>query len=230
LKTVLVFAAHPDDELLGCAGTIARHAGNGDAVHVIIMAEGATSRGAVRSRADHLEELERLRQAANEAGAILGVRSVDVLDFPDNRMDSCDLLDVTKSTERVISDRDPHIVYTHHVGDVNVDHRITHQAVYTACRPLPGSRLERILTFETVSSTEWMPAGSGSAFLPNWFVDISGTIERKMQALSVYRSEMRAWPHPRSARALDHLARWRGSSIGVEAAEAFILLRMIERG
>jgi LmbE family N-acetylglucosaminyl deacetylase len=229
MSTVLVIAAHPDDELLGCAGTLARHAAAGDDVHVVILAEGSTSRQANRDPNMHREELETLRQAAENAGAILGVRSVDCLGFPDNRMDSCDLLDVVKQIENVALSLSPDIVYTHHIGDVNIDHRIAHQAMFTALRPLPGSAIKRILTFETVSSTEWTPPGSGAPFQPNWFVDIGATLERKMEALSVYRSEMRDWPHPRSLHAVEHLARWRGASAGVEAAEAFMLLRMIEQ-
>lgn len=229
-QSVLVVAAHPDDELLGCAGTIARHVRAGDTVNVAILAEGATSRDATRDVAAHGDELGALAQAARAAGDILGVASVDCLALPDNRMDSLDLLDVVKVVEALIERHRPTIIYTHHVGDVNVDHAVTQRAVFTAARPQPGHPVATILAFETVSSTEWMPAGSGALFAPNWFVDISETLEVKLEALAVYAQEMRDWPHPRSLKAVEHLARWRGASVGTEAAEAFMLLRNVERG
>lgn len=226
-RSVLVVAAHPDDELLGCGGTIARHAAAGDSVNIAILAEGATSRDASRDTGKRQPELGRLAAAAHEAAQILGAASVECLSLPDNRMDSLDLLDVVKQVELLIAKHKPSIIYTHHVGDVNIDHQVVQQAVYTAARPTPDHVVEMVLAFETVSSTEWMPAGSAAPFVPNWFVDISATLDRKLAALSRYDTEMRDWPHPRSYRAIEHLARWRGSSVGVEAAEAFVLLRKI---
>jgi LmbE family N-acetylglucosaminyl deacetylase len=228
-RTILVVAAHPDDELLGCAGTIARHVSAGDAVHVAILAEGATSRDATRNTEAHDAELDALVAAAHRAGTLLGVTSVECLGLPDNRLDSLDLLEVVKPVEALIARHRPDTIYTHHLGDVNVDHNIVHRAVFTAARPLPGHPVTRILAFETVSSTEWMPAGSAPTFAPNWFVDISTTLEAKLAALAVYESEMREWPHPRSLKAVEHLARWRGAQVGCDAAEAFVLLRHVER-
>jgi LmbE family N-acetylglucosaminyl deacetylase len=226
---VLVIAAHPDDEVLGCGGTIAKHASMGDEVNVAILAEGITSRDRHRDRDKHLDELSELAKAAQEANRILGVSSLTLRDLPDNRMDSLDRLDVTKVVEELIAQFQPDIVYTHHIGDVNIDHRCIHEAVVTACRPIPNKHLVRqLLFFEVASSTEWQPPGSGASFHPNWFVDISATLSRKLQALEAYRCEMRDWPHARSVRALEHLARWRGANIGAEAAEAFILGRYIQ--
>ena len=229
MGTILVVAAHPDDELLGCAGTIARHVDQGDVVHVAILAEGSTSRSDLRDREDHQEELDTLARAARAAGAVLGVASVQCFDLPDNRMDSVDLLDVIKLVESLIAKYRPDTVYTHHIGDVNIDHERTHRAVFTACRPLEGHSVRRLLAYETVSSTEWSPPGSSAPFLPNWFVDISKVLPRKLEALKAYESEMRDWPHPRSLRAVEHLARWRGATIGADAAEAFVLLRNVQR-
>lgn len=227
VDSVLVVAAHPDDEVLGCGGTIARHADAGDQVHVLIVAEGATSRQVQRDR-DHLtEELSALTIAAQRAGTILGASDVDLLQLPDNRLDSLDRLDLIKRIEERIDRYKPQVVYVHHVGDVNVDHRRLHEAVITACRPTPGQSARRLLSFEVASSTEWQPPGSAPAFQPNWFVDISAHWKRKREALEVYASEMRAWPHARSIEALEHLARWRGAQVGVEAAEAFCLLRQL---
>jgi len=225
--SVLVVAAHPDDEVLGCGGTIARHADAGDQVQVLIVAEGATSRQKQRDRNQATSELSTLAQAAQQAGAILGAQGVELLDLPDNRLDSLDRLDLIKQIDERIGRHQPQVVYVHHAGDVNVDHRRLHEAVVTACRPTPGQPVRRLLSFEVASSTEWQPPGSAPTFQPNWFVDISAQWPRKREALAAYASEMRPWPHARSLEALEHLACWRGAQVGVEAAEAFCLLRQL---
>ncbi|WP_249872143.1 PIG-L deacetylase family protein [Oceanobacillus saliphilus] len=227
-RTILVIAAHPDDEVLGCGGTLAKHVLNGDAVHSIILAEGITSRDKTRNRDINSEKLSDLAKAAQKANDILGVHSLQLYKFPDNRMDSLDRLDVIKVVEEIVSKVQPDVIYTHHVGDVNIDHRRIHEAVITACRPIPGNHLvEEILFFETASSTEWMTPGSAPPFNPNWYNDITETLSLKLRSLESYKSEMREWPHARSINSLEHLSRWRGASIGVEAAEAFILGRKI---
>lgn len=222
---VLVIAAHPDDEVLGCGGAIAKHSRNGDEVHVMIMAEGLTSRDNFGDASK--EGLSELASAARKANEILGVASLSMHGLPDNRLDSLDRLDVIKLIEHKISEYKPECVYTHHAGDVNIDHRVIHEAVNTACRPVPGHSVKCLLFFEIPSSTEWQVPGSAPAFLPTWFVDVSGTLGTKMDALNAYAMEMRDWPHPRSCQAVDHLAKWRGASVGVEAAECFMLGRMI---
>lgn len=225
MNRVLVVAAHPDDEVLGCGGAIARHASAGHSVRVVLLAEGVTSRR-VSAQTGSLEELH---DAARRANKLLGVDEVLLDGLPDNRLDSLDRLEVTQRIEDHIQRWKPTIVYTHHCGDVNLDHQVVHHAVVTACRPQPGSCVEQLLFFEVASSTEWQPPGSGSPFQPNWFVDISGTLDRKIAALGVYETEMRAWPHSRSLRSVEHQARWRGASVGVEAAEAFMLGRNLLR-
>lgn len=227
VKKVLVVAAHPDDEVLGCGGTIARHSNAGDHVEILIVAEGATSRQPQRDRLNAAKELSALGNAAQIAGSILGAARVELLDFPDNRLDSLDRLDLIKEIEARVDLLKPEVVYVHHAGDVNVDHRRLHEAVVTASRPIPGQCVKRLLSFEVASSSEWQPPGSAPAFLPNWFVDISDQWERKQEALAAYASEMRQWPHARSFEALEHLARWRGAQVGVESAEAFCLLRQV---
>ena len=228
MSRILVVAAHPDDEVLGCGGTIARHSDAGDQVQLLIVAEGATSRQQHRNRDEALEELSALARSAQHAGAILGVKGVELLDLPDNRIDSLDRLDLIKRIEERIEHYQPQVVYTHHAGDVNVDHRLLHEAVVTACRPTPGQPVRRLLSFEVASSSEWQPPGSAPSFHPNWFVDISAQWLRKREALVAYSSEMRPWPHARSIEALEHLARWRGAQVGMEAAEAFCLLRLLD--
>jgi LmbE family N-acetylglucosaminyl deacetylase len=226
-KKILVIAAHPDDEILGCGGTMAAHAQAGDEVHVVIMAEGATSRGAERDTEADRHALAHLRKVAHEANGLLGATSVTLHGLPDNRMDSLDRLDVIKLVESEVQRVQPDTVYTHHAGDLNIDHRIVHESVLTACRPQPGHCVKTLLFFEIASSTEWMPGSSAPMFAPNWFADISHTLTLKLNALECYRSEMRPWPHARSIAALESLARWRGASVGMEAAEAFMLGRKL---
>ncbi|OQY51868.1 MAG: GlcNAc-PI de-N-acetylase [Candidatus Parabeggiatoa sp. nov. 2] len=224
---ILVIAAHPDDEVLGCGGAIARHTKSGDEVHIYTLAEGITSRRAKRNRETCSQSLKDLANAANKAGSILGVKSITMDNLPDNRLDSLDRLDLIKKIEKFIQNIKPNIIYTHHSGDLNIDHRRVHEAVVTACRPVPKNLVNTLLFFEVPSSTEWQIPGAFSSFVPNWFVDISNTLENKLKALQAYESEMRPWPHSRSIKAVEHLARWRGASIGVEAAEGFILGRKI---
>jgi LmbE family N-acetylglucosaminyl deacetylase len=220
-KLILVVAAHADDEVLGCGGTIARHVAEGDAVHVIFMADGVGSRGNKQSA-----ELEARNQARDAALKILGVTEWHALDFPDNRMDSVPLLDVVQALGPIVRKIQPERVYTHHHGDLNVDHRVTHQAMLTACRPLPGSNVREILAFEVMSSTEWATPGL-APFIPNAFVDISEHLPQKLEALAAYELEMRPAPHSRSFEHIEALARHRGNSVGVEAAEGFGVVRVV---
>ncbi len=224
-QKILVVGAHPDDEILGCGGTIAKHVDSGDEVHVVILGEGLTSRDIKRNPSKFSNEIANLDNAARKANKLLGVSSLTLHDFPDNRINTVDQLDLVKVIENHVKEVQPSIVYTHHAGDVNLDHQCTHRAVVTACRPLPGQTIRTILFYEVVSSTEWQPPGSAPTFTPNWFIDISKFVELKIQALEEYRSEMRDWPHPRSCKAVEHLMRWRGATIGVDAAEAFLLGR-----
>lgn len=226
-QIILVIAAHPDDEVLGCGGTIARHVAEGDAVHVVILAEGATSRDVVRSRKARENDLSELAAAAGKSGNILGISSLHLHQFPDNRMDGVELLDVVKCIEEHMERVRPTIIYTHHIGDVNVDHQITHKAVVTACRPQPAQTVHTLLFFEVPSSTEWQTPDSMQVFTPNWFVNIFKTLNKKKDALNAYAPEMRPWPHARSVEGVEHLARWRGANVGVEAAEGFVLGRLL---
>jgi LmbE family N-acetylglucosaminyl deacetylase len=227
VKTALVIAAHPDDEILGCGGTMARLADEGWEVAVLLLAEGATSRDQSRDRAARGGEISELERAARAAASILGAKSVRLESLPDNRMDGVELLDIVKLVENEMRRVQPARVFTHHLCDVNVDHEIVHRAVLAACRSLPDSRVEELAFFEVPSSTEWRPAGSGTPFVPNLFVDISATLERKCRALEAYACEMRAFPHPRSIQAIRHLAGWRGATIGRAAAEAFVIGRQL---
>jgi len=222
MKKILVVAAHPDDEVLGCGGTIARHVDEGDEVHVIFMADGVTSRNTLAE-----EDLRVRNKAAYESCEILGAQSPQFLGFPDNKMDTVALLDVVQELEKVMDKIQPSIIYTHHDADLNVDHRIAHQAVLTACRPQPENCVNEIYSFEVLSSTEWVSPSAKNTFIPNRFVDISKVIERKIKALNAYADEMRDYPHCRSLETVELLAKYRGSTMGMKAAESFKIERIL---
>lgn len=224
-QSILILAAHPDDEVLGCGGTIAKLADQGAIVHVAFLADGVFSRDG--NALVQQDELQVRRAAAQKACDILGVKSVSFGEFPDNRMDTVALLDIIKILEKLIAEYKPEVVFTHHSGDVNIDHRRMHEAVVTACRPQLGHPVKTLLCFEVPSSTEWQLPDSAPAFTPNWFVNISDTLDRKLAALDAYAAELRDWPHPRSRQGVEHLAHWRGATVGVDAAEAFMLGRQL---
>ena len=221
----LIVAAHPDDEILGCGGSIAKWVNNGHQVDILIIAEGVTSRSFSRNREANKKELLNLSSMAQRSSKIVGANSIELLDYPDNRLDSIELLDLIKVVEAKVEKIEPEIVVTHHFSDLNIDHCLVHKAVITACRPQPGHIVKRIMSFEVPSSTEWQSISNNQPFVPNWFEDISKTLSVKLDALNIYKSEMYKWPHARSIKSVKSLANWRGASIGCESAEAFILLR-----
>lgn len=220
-ETVLVIAAHPDDEVLGCGGTIARHASVGDQVHVMFLADGV----AARTRAEK-SDLDRRQAAALSAARLLSISSVSFGELPDNKLDTVAMLDIVRPIETKLATLAPSIIYTHHGGDLNVDHQRAYQAVLTACRPQPGTSVRRILAFEVLSSTEWAGPLSES-FCPNVFIDISAYLSQKLAALSIYGNEMRESPHARSIANATSLAHYRGATVGRVAAESFMLIREI---
>ena len=218
-NTVLVVAAHSDDEALGCAGTIAKHVDNGDDVFVVFMTDGVAARGSDKG--------SDMRDAASEAAlSLLEVKKAYRFDFPDNQMDSVPLLSVAKQIEAVVSEVSPNIVYTHFSGDLNVDHQITHKAVMTACRPQAWCSVKEIYCFEVLSSTDWA-SKTNYQFVPQLIVDISESWELKVKALECYHAEMRKFPHSRSYEAVEALAVLRGSTHGVSKAEAFFVERIV---
>jgi len=221
-STVVVFAAHPDDDILGCGGTIAKLTQEGSKVHIVFLADGESSRNDIT---DINSLIQQRKQDAKKALKILGCDSIEFLDFPDNRLDSLDLLDVVKKIEGFIDAYKPYTIFTHYAHDLNIDHQITHNAVVTACRPQPGHCVKELLFFEVPSSTEW---NLSKAFMPNYFVDISSTLSLKIDALNAYKNEMKSFPHPRSIKAIESLSYYRGASSGCKAAEAFIIGRKIK--
>jgi LmbE family N-acetylglucosaminyl deacetylase len=223
---VLVVAAHPDDEVLGCGATMARLALEGHEVHIAIMGEGITSRRSDSNDAN-TAQLALLHRNAKAAGDRVGAKDITLYKLPDNRLDTIALLEVVKLVEEMVEKLRPEVIYTHHPGDLNVDHAVVHRAVLTATRPLVGQTVREIYAFEVPSSTEWAFQQFEPMFRPNVFVDVTGSLETKIAAMSCYDTESRTFPHPRSPEALRAIAaRW-GSVIGCGAAEAFELVRSI---
>lgn len=225
---IMVIAAHPDDEILGCGGTCAQYADSGHDVQFVILGEGVTSRYTQREQAEN-RELSRLALDCREAALIIGAKAPVLHNLPDNRFDSLPLLDVVKIVENEIASFRPDIIFTHDNGDLNVDHRITFQAVLTAARPVSSSSVKELYTFEIPSSTEWAFQSINGAFNPNAFFDITAGLQKKLDALSAYSSEMREFPHPRSLENIRAKAAVWGSVIGCEAAEAFKLVYSIKK-
>jgi LmbE family N-acetylglucosaminyl deacetylase len=222
---ILVVAAHPDDEILGCGATAARHVQEGRDVYFAILGEGITARHESREAAD-AGQLSRLHEHAHAAARKIGVKDLFLHKLPDNRLDTVPLLDVVKLVEDLVLRLKPEVIYTHHPGDLNVDHGVVHRAVLTATRPMRGQPVKEIYAFEVPSSTEWA-FGLCPVFRPNVFVDVGAALETKIAAMACYETESRKFPHPRSPEALRAIAtRW-GSVVGCVAAEAFELVRCV---
>jgi len=222
-KRILVVAAHPDDEVLGCGATLAKHSMDGDEVHILFLTDGVSARES--TNIEHDRDIR--RRDAKAAASILGIKSIDGLALPDNGLDKVALLDIIRPIESKIIKCKPDIIYTHHFGDLNVDHCQAYNAVLTACRPVPGFSVSEILAFETLSSTEWAGIENNKAFIPNKFINISATLDTKCEAMEAYKHELHAFPHPRSLKAIRALASLRGASVGLNAAEAFTVIRQI---
>lgn len=223
-KNVLVVAAHPDDEILGCGATVAKLKEEGYDIYTLILGEGVTSRDDKRDRDANIEQINHLKSEINDANNIVGVSEVFTSDFPDNRFDTVAFLDIVKEVERIKSQVQPSIIFTHFQHDLNVDHQITAKAVLTATRPMEGECVKEIYAFEVLSSTEW---NFPTRFSPNYFVDTSKTLDLKVKAMDVYKSELREYPHPRSLKGIELLSQQWGMKVGVKYAEAFEVVRVI---
>jgi LmbE family N-acetylglucosaminyl deacetylase len=223
-KKVLIVAAHPDDEVLGCGGTIARLVKERHEAYTLILGEGITSRDRSRNREKREKEINRLKEQIYKANELLGVKEVFTFDFPDNRFDSVDFLDIVKAIEEVKNKLKPEIVFTHSKSDLNIDHQITYKAVITATRPMQNESVKEIYAFEVLSSTEW---NYPLSFSPNVYFDIGDTLERKLKAMTEYKSELREYPHPRSLKGIEIKARQRGMEVGFYYAEAFECIRCV---
>ena len=227
MKIILVIAAHPDDEILGVGATVAKHTEQGDEVYALILGEGQTSRCDTRENASS-GLVENLHKDSLAAAREVGYKEVFFENIADNRFDSVDLLDIVKTIERYIEILKPEVIYTHHGGDLNIDHQLTYRAVLTGTRPVNDCCVKEIYTFETLSSTEWNFSNEKELFVPNVFVDVQNFFEKKIRAMECYHSELCEFPHPRSIQGMKILAQKWGSVVGKEYVEAFRLIRKID--
>ena len=217
MNNVMIIAAHPDDEWLGCGGSILKHISEGDKVQAVFISDGFTSRKLNKTETRNQNTIKLMNQ--------IGAEKPIFFEFPDNKLDTIPLLDVVQRIEEAKRKFSPNIVFTHFADDLNIDHRVTCNAVFTAFRPTPNEKLIQLNHFEVLSSTDWNPE---KIFRPNYFINISKYLENKLDLLSFYEDEMRDFPHTRSYENVKNLAKSRGSSIGIEAAEAFFTSRMIK--
>ena len=219
---ILVPVAHPDDEVLGCGGTLALQAARGDTIQVVIAADGETGRQGAEPAS-----IAARQENARQACACLGLLPPIFLELPDQRLASVPLLDLTHRLEAVARAFQPELVLTHDRTDLNQDHRVVLAAAAVAFRPLPGASCRRFLTFETPSATDFGGLHATEPFAPTVFVDITAQMERKLAALACYQAEARDAPHPRSPESVTALATWRGACAGLARAEAFRLVYAI---
>ena len=221
---ILVVAAHPDDETLGAGGTVARYAKAGSDVWVCIVCDGVTKRHS---------EVALQRRCAEEACEVLGAAKVVFCDLPDQRLDGMALVDVITPIEDCVRELRPDVVLTHFKEDVNQDHRVVFDATMVATRPSPTQSVRTVMCYETASSTEWAAPFQGGVFAPNVFIDISTTLDTKVDAMSRYAnthvSEVKEYPHPRSLEGLRHRAHAWGVQACVNAAEVFMTVRRVMR-
>ena len=224
-KKILIIAAHPDDEILGCGGTAARLVKQGNEAYSLILGEGITSRDDSRQREKREKEIAQLKKQVHQANEVIGIDEVFTHDFPDNRFDSIALLDIVKAIETIKNKIKPDIVFTHYEKDLNIDHQITYRAVLTAMRPTAEETVKEIYSFEVLSSTEW---NFPLSFSPDVFYDITETIDMKVTAMEKYQSELREYPHPRSLKGIRLNAEQWGMKTGLKYAEAFKLVRLIK--
>lgn len=219
---VLVLAAHPDDEVLGVGGTIAKYSSKGHDVFVAIMTDGSSSQYIGNN-----ELLNKKKKEALIANEILGTKEVVFVDLPDMKLDTVEHVKINKEIERIIKKFKPEIVFTHHKGDVNKDHKLIYESTLVAIRPTINCCVREVYCYETASSTEWGSPTSDKIFIPNTYINISKFLDKKIEALRAYSTELRKYPHPRSIEAVITYSSMRGISIGMEKAEAFQLIRRL---
>ena len=216
-KSILVISAHPDDETIGCGGTIAKHISQGDSVYVMSFTDGVSSRG---GHIDYAASKDRVN-ASEMAAKLLGFSWISRGEYPDNMLDTIPILDLAKNIEAVKKKYSPDIIYTHSYADLNVDHRKVHEATLIAFRPQPKETWQEIRAYEVASSTEW----GMQSFTPNLFINIDEFIEIKKEALACYWMELRDTPHPRSISSIECINRVRGSQAGFNYSEAFEIIK-----
>ncbi len=223
-KKILIVAAHPDDEVLGCFGTVARLIREGHEAYTLILGEGKTSRDEKRQIENKKNDIAMLGNEIKKANGVIGIKKVFIESYPDNRFDSVNLLDIIKVISKVKEEVQPDIIFTHYEKDLNIDHQITYQAVITATRPMQDECVKEIYSFEILSSTEW---NYPISFSPDTYFDISETLSLKIAAMKEYASELCKFPHPRSLKGIELSAKYHGMRVGKKAIEAFKCIRRV---
>ena len=234
---ILVIVAHPDDEVLGMGGTLKKLSNKNHDIKIVFLATGISARRSekftneTKYKIDKSltkkmkEQIKKLRLDAKTALKILGIKDIEFFNFPDNEMDKISNLEITKTIESIIKKFNPEIIYTHTKNDINVDHRAIFNATITATRPTTKLNVKKVICFEVPSSSEW---NFGDTFSPNIFVEIKKELSYKTKAIEAYKTELKKFPHPRSAKALDVIAKRWGTVSGFDAAEAFELIRELD--
>ncbi len=225
MKRVLVIAAHPDDEVLGMGGTIAKLVKEGCVVDVLIVTDGSSSQ---YRDSDHLAEIiESKKIETRNCADVLGVRDIYYGGLPDMKLDCTPHIDINQSVEKVVDKVHPDMVFTHFWGDVNRDHQEVYKSTLVAVRPVMGQVVKELYCYRVPSSTEWTPNKADTMFMPNCFVDIEQYAEQKCKAFACYSTELREYPHPRSVQYLQESDKAAGLRVGMLAAEEFIILRKL---
>lgn len=217
---VLVVAPHADDEVLGVGGTISKYVSQNNEVYVCIVTKGHPSMFPETL-------LNKLREETLKVHEFLGIKRTFFLDFPAVMLKEVPLYELNKKILDVIKTVQPDIVFIPHYGDMHFDHYIVAHSAMVGLRPIYETKVLEIYSYETLSETEWNIPHVSSTFIPNTWVDISKYLDRKLEAMSLYSTQIKNFPHPRSLEAIKSLAKLRGSTVGVEAAEAFSLIRKI---
>lgn len=228
-QKIMIIVAHPDDELLGLGATMNKLISEYNVTtHLVILGEGITSRSDKRDSESWKKELETHKKNIHAAKDAIGYHTVGIYDFPDNRFDDVNLLDIVKVIEKEKNEFKPTIIFTHHGGDLNIDHQRTFEAVITATRPMQNEIISTIITFETPSGTEWRASSDPRHFIPNLFIEVSEqNVQAKIKGMESYEFEKREYPHPRSPEALKIQAQRWGITVGKYYAEAFMVIRCI---
>jgi LmbE family N-acetylglucosaminyl deacetylase len=219
-ERILLLAAHPDDEVLGVGGTAKLLSEKGASVLPVFFCENASIRYGNKLEAQ-------LEKYSHKCAKTLGLASPEFLRFPDQKLDTFPMVELAQAVEKLIKNIQPHCIFTHHSGDINKDHQMVFEATMIATRPKPDQIVKHVLSYETISSTEWGHPSTHPVFMPNIFVNIENFIDAKISAFAHYKSEVCEYPHPRSLESLRIRSQDWGSRVGVKYAEPFQLLRSV---
>lgn len=225
-KNILIIVAHPDDEVLGMGGTIAKLHNQNNRITLLIVTDGSTCQYGNKQNISQI--LEDKRKETKKAAEVMGIDKIIYGNLPDMKLDSIEHVLINKVIEQAVEDVNPDVIFTHFYGDVNVDHQMVYKSTLVAARPMPGRKLKELYCFDVPSSTEWSPQLANSVFMPNYFVDIEDFAQTKYSAMGEYKTELREYPHPRSVEYLQQTDTATGLRIGIKKAEAFMLLRRID--